>query len=113
MATVIPFEEMRSSPTASLFEGDKHGEGVPISSFIVATDPGRGPALHTHPYAEVFVVLEGQATFTSAHEEVTVAGGNVVVVPPEAPHKFVNSGSGTLRMVNIHPNGTVVQTDLE
>ncbi len=35
------------------------------------------------------------------------------MVPPEAPHKFVNSGDGTLRMVNIHPNGTVVQTDLE
>ena len=113
MAIVVPFEDIRSSPTASLFEGDKHGGGTPVSSFIVATHPGRGPSLHTHPYAEVFIVLEGQARFTAGDEEVSVDGGNVVVVPPETPHKFVNSGDGTLRMVNVHANGSVVQTDLE
>jgi mannose-6-phosphate isomerase-like protein (cupin superfamily) len=34
-------------------------------------------------------------------------------VPPETPHKFVNSGDGLLRMVNIHENGELVQTDLD
>jgi mannose-6-phosphate isomerase-like protein (cupin superfamily) len=113
VAIVIPLEELRSSSTASLFEGDKHGDGVPVSSFIVNTPPGKGPALHIHPYGEVFVVIEGEATFTAADEEVAVAAGNVVVVPPEAPHKFVNSGDDTLRMVTIHANGTMIQTDLD
>jgi mannose-6-phosphate isomerase-like protein (cupin superfamily) len=113
VALIVPLEELRSSPTAALFEGDKHGDGVPVSSFIVSTPPGKGPSLHTHPYGEVFVVLEGEATFTAGDEEVTVAGGNVVVVPPEAPHKFVNSGEDTLRMVTIHANGTMIQTDLD
>ncbi len=112
MALVVPLEEIRSSPTASLFEGDKHGDGVPVSSFIVNTTPGKGPSLHTHPYGEVFVVLEGVATFTAADEEVEVGAGNIVVVPPEAPHTFVNSGDDTLRMVTIHASGTMVQTDL-
>ena len=113
MAIVLTLEELRSSPTAALFEGDKHGDGTPVSSFIVSTPPGKGPRLHKHPYAEVFVVLEGEAIFTASDEEVAVPGGNVVVVPPETPHKFVNSGEDTLRMVTIHANGSMVQTDLE
>ena len=113
MAIVVPLEEIRSSPTAALFEGDKHGEGVPVSSFIVENDPGKGPALHRHPYSEVFVVLDGLATFTAGDEEVDVAGGHVVVVPPNTPHKFVNSGDAKLRMVTIHTNGTMVQEDLD
>jgi mannose-6-phosphate isomerase-like protein (cupin superfamily) len=113
VARVIPLDEIRSSPTAALFEGDKQGDGVPVSSFIVNTPPGKGPRLHVHPYGEVFVVNEGQATFTAGDEEVVVAAGNVVVVPPETPHKFVNSGDHTLRMVTIHANGTMIQTDLD
>jgi mannose-6-phosphate isomerase-like protein (cupin superfamily) len=116
VALVIPLEELRSSPTAALFEGDKHADAVPVSSFIVATPPGKGPRLHKHPYAEVFVVQDGQATFTAGEEEeeeVVVAEGHVVVVPPETPHKFVNSGDDLLRMVTIHASGTMVQTDLD
>jgi mannose-6-phosphate isomerase-like protein (cupin superfamily) len=112
VAIVVPLEEIRSSPTACLFEGDKHGDGVPVSSFIVNSKPGKGPLLHAHPYAEVFVVLEGLATFTAGDEEVEVLGGNVVVVPPETPHKFVNTGDGPLRMVTIHASGTMIQRDL-
>jgi mannose-6-phosphate isomerase-like protein (cupin superfamily) len=113
VARVIALEELRSSPTAALFEGDKHGDGVPVSSFVVNTPPGKGPRLHVHPYAEVFVVQDGQATFTAGEDEVVVAEGNVVVVPPETPHKFVNSGDDVLRMVTIHANGTMIQTDLD
>jgi len=113
MALVIPLDELRSSPTASLFEGSRHAEGVEISCFVVDTTPGRGPLLHTHPYPEVFVVLEGEATFTVGDEEVVVTGGNVAIAPGETPHKFINSGDGPLKMVNIHQSGEVVQTDLE
>jgi mannose-6-phosphate isomerase-like protein (cupin superfamily) len=33
-------------------------------------------------------VLSGTAVFTAGEEKVTVAGGNVVVVPAETPHGF-------------------------
>ena len=29
--------------------------------------------------------------------------GHVVIVPPNTPHKFVNSGDGRLKQVSIHP----------
>jgi mannose-6-phosphate isomerase-like protein (cupin superfamily) len=114
VALVLPIGDLRSSPTAALFEGAKHADGVPVSCFIIdSTLPGRGPRLHKHPYPEVFVVEDGEATFTAGDEEVVVTAGNLVVVPPETPHRFVNNGEGTLRMVTIHPNPEVIQTDLD
>jgi mannose-6-phosphate isomerase-like protein (cupin superfamily) len=66
-----------------------------------------------HPYEEVFVVHEGDATFTVGGESITAVGGDIVVAPREVPHKFTNSGRGNLRMTNIHPSPTVIQEWLE
>jgi len=50
----------------------------------------------------VFVVQEGSASFTAGDEEIEVSGGQVVVVPAGLPRRFVNSGTGRLRQVDIH-----------
>jgi mannose-6-phosphate isomerase-like protein (cupin superfamily) len=81
-------------------EGQEHGAGVSI--ILVDAAPGRGPALHKHAYEEVFIVQEGRATFTAGGEQREVRGGAIVVVPPETPHRFVNSGDGPLRQIAIH-----------
>jgi mannose-6-phosphate isomerase-like protein (cupin superfamily) len=104
---VIPIEELRRSPTAALFQGD---DEVEISVFVTEYDRGGGPSLHLHPYPEVFVVETGTAVFTVGDDELTVGGGNVVVVPAETPHRFKGAGDD---MLGIHPSGTVRQTDLE
>ena len=109
MATVTPIDEIRLSETTALFEGK---EQIGISSFITEYPRGKGPDLHLHPYPEAFVVLDGTAVFTAGDEELTVAGGNVVVVPAETPHGFKNPAEETLRVVSIHPNPEVVQTNL-
>ena len=109
MATVTPIDEIRLSDSAALFEGK---DQIGISSFIVEYPRGRGPDLHFHPYPEAFVVLDGTAVFTAGDEELTVPGGNVVVVPAETPHGFKNAADETLRVVSIHPNPTVEQTNL-
>jgi mannose-6-phosphate isomerase-like protein (cupin superfamily) len=110
MATVIPIEQLRRSPTAALFQG-RHD--VEISVFVTEYQRGGGPSLHLHPYPEVFVVETGTGVFTVGDDELTVAGGNVVVVPAETPHGFKGVGDDTLRVIGIHPSGTVRQTDLE
>src|SRR3954465_13655609 len=110
MATVIPIEELRRSPTAALFEG---GDEVATSIFVTEYPRGRGPDLHLHPYPEVFVVLAGTATFTAGDEQLTVTGGHVVVVPAETVHGFKGAGDDTLRVVSVHPSGTVRQTDIQ
>lgn len=109
MATVIPFEDLRRSPTATLFQG--RGE-VPISIFVTQYERGQGPDLHLHPYPEVFVVQDGTAVFTAGDEQLTVPAGNVVTVPAETPHGFKCAGDDTLRVVSVHPSPVVKQTDL-
>jgi mannose-6-phosphate isomerase-like protein (cupin superfamily) len=39
--------------------------------------------------------------------------GEVVVVPPDTPHRFVNSGAGPLRQIAIHVNSRFVTEWLE
>ena len=86
------------------FEAQGHEIGAGISVIAVDSQPGDGPALHRHPYTEVFVVLEGQATFTLGDERRVVAAGEVAVVPAGVAHQFANSGSGRLVQVDIHEN---------
>jgi mannose-6-phosphate isomerase-like protein (cupin superfamily) len=110
MTVVRPFTELRSAAGNVLFEGAR--DGVELSVFVTAFPPGGGPRLHLHPYAEVFIVEEGEATFVAGDETLVATGGHVLVVEPEVPHTFRNSGDGTLRVVSVHPRGEVVQTDL-
>ncbi len=82
------------------YTGDELDAGICV--IVVDAAPGDGPALHRHPYEEVFVVQEGEATFTLGDEQRVVRGGEVVVAPPGVPHRFVNSGDGPLRQLDIH-----------
>ena len=98
---VIRNDELPTSGGSPEFVGEDNG-GVGISVILVEVDPGRGPSLHRHDYPEVFVVLEGQATFRGGDEQVEVPAGHMVVVPAGEAHGFKNSGDGTLRQVAIH-----------
>ena len=110
-ARVIDGDELPKGGTAQKFEGYLYG-GANVSFFIVDTPPGDGPVLHKHPYEEVFVVQEGNVTFTVEGETVEAKGGQVVIVPAGAAHTFVNSGTGPLRQIDIHPSARIEQVDI-
>jgi len=99
MTRVIDMADPARGDDPGEFQGYRHGAGV--SFIVVDAPPGGGPKLHRHPYEEVFVVQEGTATFTAGEEVIEASGGQVVVVPAGVPHKFVNSGTGRLRQVDI------------
>jgi mannose-6-phosphate isomerase-like protein (cupin superfamily) len=86
-------------------QGSDHGD-VGVCLILVEAPPGKGPSLHRHPYAEVFVIHEGEGTFFAADEEMQAAAGAVVIVPAATPHRFVNTGASTLRMTTIHTSPT-------
>jgi mannose-6-phosphate isomerase-like protein (cupin superfamily) len=111
MAYVIDGDELPRGTTARKFEGYRYG-GINVSFFLVDGPPGSGAELHKHPYEEVFVVQEGDATLTVGDDTIEVSGGQIVVVPAGVPHKFVNSGTGPLRQVDIHPSERILQVDL-
>jgi mannose-6-phosphate isomerase-like protein (cupin superfamily) len=108
---VVAKEELPYGTIAYRFEGHRYGD-VDVSFFLVDSPPGGGAVLHTHPYEEVFLTLEGEATFTVGDATIEVGAGQVVVAPAEVPHKFVNSGTGPLRQVDIHPSGRIRQVNI-
>ena len=101
MGSIIDFEALEHSEHSHEFVGAEHGD-VPFSVILVHSRPGVGPKLHRHPYAEVFIVESGQATFQIGESSIVVEGGNVVVSPPGEAHGFTNTGTGELRLTTIH-----------
>ena len=111
MVHVIAKDELPHSTIAHKFEGYRYGD-VNVSFFLVDNPPGSGAGLHKHPYEEIFVVQEGDATFTVGDDRIEASGGQIVVVPAGVPHKFINSGTGPLRQVDIHPSERIQQVDV-
>ena len=97
---VLKLDELPFSRIAREFVGAEHGD-VGVCLILVDAPPGRGPSLHRHPYAELFIVQEGEATFTAGGAEQAVGPGSLVVVPAATPHKFVATGEAQLRMTSI------------
>src|SRR5215204_2583515 len=96
---------------AGRFEGA--ADGSEVSFFVIHMGAGQGPALHSHPYSETFVVLEGRARFELGARSIEAAAGDVVVAPPGKPHMFRAVGAEALRMVNIHAAPRMETTWLE
>lgn len=91
------------------FVGDT--QGAPFSAYIVAPEPGQGPPIHTHPYVEVAFTIEGTARITVGDEEREISAGGIVVIPANTPHRFVNSGTTSLRQIDLHASPRFIQTN--
>jgi mannose-6-phosphate isomerase-like protein (cupin superfamily) len=100
--------DLTTGTTAERFGGREHGAGIDVSFFLNHTPPGAGADAHRHPYAEVFVVRDGEATVVVDGVPITARGGQVVVVPAGATHAFRNTGEGALEMISIHPVAEMV-----
>jgi len=80
--------------------------------FIVRTPPGGSVELHTHPYSETFLMLEGEGRWTAAGDVVELRPNNILVVAPNTPHGFRNVGRTPLLVVSVHESGVFEQTFL-
>jgi quercetin dioxygenase-like cupin family protein len=98
---VTAADQLATGGAAELFRGSEFGADV--SFFLNHAAAGHVTTPHRHPYAEVFVVLDGDAEFTVAGAVHAAHGGQVVVVPADVWHGFHNAGDTTLEMVSIHP----------
>jgi quercetin dioxygenase-like cupin family protein len=112
MAQTIGNDELPNNGAVYRFEGYLYGD-VDVSFFLSDTAPGKGPDLHKHPYEEIFVVQEGELTFTVGEDTIEATGGQIVNVPAGAPHEFVNSGAGRAQHVDIHASRRMITDWLE
>ena len=113
MTFLISMTELRlSGETARVFDGFQYDD-TNVSFFLIDAPPGEGPSLHSHPYEEIFVIQEGQVTFTVGDATIEATGGQILIAPAGTPHKFVNSGKTLLRSINIHPISRMITEWLE
>jgi quercetin dioxygenase-like cupin family protein len=75
--------------------------------------PEAAPKLHIHPYAEVFVVQDGELTFTVGDATIEASGGQIVIVPAGVPHAFVNLSKAPARHIDIHTSRRMTTEWLE
>jgi mannose-6-phosphate isomerase-like protein (cupin superfamily) len=97
-------------PTGNLRGAD---HGATISLILDHSEPGTGPRLHRHTYDETWVVIEGNLTFQAGQEELEAGPGDIVIVPPDTPHKFTNTGTERAYLVCIHASPTFVTEWME
>lgn len=98
---ILHRDDLPCERNSYLFQGYQYGD-TNVTFLWLDMPPGGGPELHKHPYEEVFVVLEGQATFMIDSTTLEAKAGHIVIVPPDTPHKFINSGDGLLKQIDIH-----------
>lgn len=77
----LVLNQIELSPEGGTVEWEDYHFGDTAGSLILVNlAPEEGPRLHRHPYPEIFVVHEGQATYTVGTTTVAVQAGQIVVV---------------------------------
>ncbi len=110
--TILNRDELPRDGNTYEFEGS-HYEDTEVSFIWVDMPPGGAIRLHKHPYKEIFILQEGAATFTVGATTLEAHAGQIIIVPADLPHKFMNSSDKRLRQIDIHVNKQFVTHWLE
>lgn len=66
---------------------------------LVEIDPGKASPMHRHNCEEVYYVLEGEGVLEIDGEEHPLVAGGASLQRPNLPHRVVNTGEKTLRLI--------------
>jgi mannose-6-phosphate isomerase-like protein (cupin superfamily) len=76
---------------------------LPVRMEVWELAPGASEGDHTHDrdewLEEIYYFLEGEGVMSVEGEEVPVAAGDSIMVPPGVDHGFRNTGAGLLKLV--------------
>lgn len=110
--TILKRDELPRDGNTYEFEGAQY-QNTEVSFIWVDMPPGGTTRLHKHPYKEIFIIQEGVATFTVDSTALEAHAGQIVIVPADVPHKFMNMSDRQLRQVDIHVNSQFITHWLE
>ena len=110
--TILRRDELRHDGITYDFEGQQY-DNTDVSFIWVDMPPGEGVRLHQHAYKEIFIILEGSATYTVDSITQELGAGHVIIVPAGLPHKFINSGGTRLKQIDIHVSKHILTQWLE
>ena len=110
--TILQRDDLPYDGNTYEFQGIQH-QDTNVSFIWVDMPPGGTIRLHKHPYQEIFIIQEGLATFTVGSARLDACAGQVIIVPAEVPHKFMNLGDKQLKQIDIHVNKQFITDWLE
>jgi len=110
--TLLNRDELPFEGNIYEFIGAKH-QDTEVSFIWVDMPPGGSVRLHKHPYKEIFIIQEGVSTFTVGSTELEVVAGQIIIVPADVPHKFINNSDRQLKQIDIHVNKEFITDWLE
>ena len=81
---------------------------------ITEFDPGAKIGVHFHNCEESVMILEGEAVAEIDGERVPLKAGDTTWIPANVPHRFLNEGTGKMRIfwtyADIDATRTMVET---
>jgi mannose-6-phosphate isomerase-like protein (cupin superfamily) len=110
--TIINRDELPRDSHTYEFVGAQF-QDTEVSFIWVDMPPGGMIRLHKHPYKEIFIIQEGVATFTVDSTTLEAHAGQIIIVPPDVPHKFMNRSDKRLQQIDIHINKEFITHWLE
>lgn len=78
---------------------------LPVRTGIQVSQPGYVAAVHSHPYLEILLILEGEAEAWLADKEdekVRLGPGDTIALPPNVPHSFRVVGDKPMKLLGTH-----------
>ncbi len=107
MQYVIDLEDLDEfRPNEYEFVRFAHGHKLGFDAatvLLTETKPGGGPTPHLHPVEEIHVLGAGTARYEVGDDRFDVTGPALLRLPPDIPHRFVNTGTELLLMTCFMP----------
>jgi mannose-6-phosphate isomerase-like protein (cupin superfamily) len=110
--TILNRDELPRDENTYEFAGFQYDD-TEISFIWVDMEPGGKIRLHKHPYKEIFIIQEGVSTFTVGSTTREAHAGQIIIVPADVPHKFMNLSEQRLKQIDIHVNKQFITDWLE
>ena len=99
--TLLNRDELPRDVNTYEFQGFQY-QNTEVSFIWVDMPPGGMVPLHKHPYKEIFIIQQGVAIFSIGSTTLEAHTGQIIIVPADTPHKFMNAGQSRLRQIDIH-----------
>ena len=109
----VPFDPFRDGATYQTLVGDAQGS-TPVRIGIQTSSPGYRTPLHSHPYMEALMILEGEGeAWMEGGEPFAVKPGMTLVFPAHTRHWFRALGTRPLKTCGVHtsPHRIVIEHD--
>ena len=108
-AQIEPFDRGTGVRTLP-YVGKWNAEGNVVTTGITEFPEGTGIPLHTHDVEECVLVLDGLATAVIGEDSVDLGPGDATWAPAGVPHRFVNRGTGRMRIYWVYGGREVTRT---